>query len=112
MDAIKGINIALRFFLELCVLAAVGYWGFKISSGWFLKILLGVGAPLLIAIVWGAFGAPKAPYHLTGFMLLVLEVVVFGSGVAAYNAAKNYSFAWALAAIVILNRALMFVWNQ
>lgn len=112
MEAIKGMNLAVRFLLELCVLATVGYWGFKTGSGWFLKILLGIGAPLLIAIIWGTFGAPKAAYHLQGFPLLVLEVVVFGLGVAALFATKNYSLAWVFAGIVIVNRFLMFVWQQ
>jgi quinol-cytochrome oxidoreductase complex cytochrome b subunit len=66
MDAIKSLNVAVRFLLEICVLVSVGYWGFKTGSGWFLKILLGIGAPFLIAIIWGTFGAPKAANHLTG----------------------------------------------
>ncbi|MGD8406474.1 MAG: YrdB family protein [Anaerolineales bacterium] len=112
MEAIKGLNLAVRFLLELCVLAAVGYWGFKTGSGWFLKILLGIGVPLLIAVIWGTFGAPKANMQLHGLMLLVLEIIVFGSGAAALYASKNYSLAWGFAAIVIINRILMFVWGQ
>ena len=106
MDALKSINVGVRFLLEICVLISVGYWGFKTNSGWILKILLGIGLPLLIVVVWGIFGAPKAPYHLTGFSLLALEVVVFGSGVAALFATKNYSLAWGFAAIVIVNKIL------
>ena len=112
MEALKSINLAVRFLLELCVLVAVGYWGFKTSSEWFPKILLGVGAPLLIAIIWGMFGAPKAAYHLTGFSLFALEVIIFGSGVAALYATRNYLLAWGFAVIVIINRVLMFVWGQ
>ena len=112
MDALKSINLAFRFLLEICVLISVGYWGFKTDSGWILKTLLGIGVPLLIAIIWGTLGAPKAAYHLTGFSLLALEVVVFGSGVAALFATKNYSLAWVFVVIIIVNRFLMFVWKQ
>jgi quinol-cytochrome oxidoreductase complex cytochrome b subunit len=112
METLKGLNIAVRFLLELCVLAAVGYWGFKTGSGWFLKILLGIGAPFLIAFIWGTFGAPQANMQLHGLTLLVLEIIVFGSGVAALYVTKNYSLAWGFAAIVIVNRVLMFVWEQ
>ena len=112
MDALKSINVAIRFLLEICVLISVGYWGFKTGSGWFLKILLGIGVPLLIAIVWGMFGAPKAANHLTGFSLLALEVIVFGLGVAALYATENYSLAWGFAAILIINRILMLIWQQ
>ena len=33
MDALKMLNLAVRFLLELCMLAAVGYWGFRDSIG-------------------------------------------------------------------------------
>jgi hypothetical protein len=112
MDVLKSINVAIRFLLEICVLAAVCYWGFKINSNWLLNILMGIGIPLLIAIVWGMFGAPKAANHLTGFSLLALEIIVFGSGVAALYATKNYSLAWGFVVVVIVNRILMFVWGQ
>ena len=112
MDAFKAINLGVRFLAELCVLAAVGSWGFKTGSGWLVKILLGIGAPLLIAVIWGTFAAPKAAYRLHGFMLLALEAVVFGAGVAALYATRNYALAWGFAAIVIINGILMFVWRQ
>lgn len=112
MDVLKSINLGVRFLLELCMLAAVGYWGFKTGSGWFLKILLGIGAPLLIAAIWGTFVAPKAAYRLHGFVLLVVEAVLFGSGVAALFITKNYALAWGFAAVVIINRILTFVWGQ
>ena len=112
MDVLKSINVAIRFLLEICVLAAVCYWGFKINSNWLLNILMGIGIPLLIAIVWGMFGAPKAANHLTGFSLLALEIIVFGSGVAALFITKNYSLTWVFGMIIIINRILMFVWGQ
>jgi hypothetical protein len=112
MEAIKGLNVAIRFLLELCVLAAVGYWGFETGSGWFLKILLGIGVPLLIAVIWGTFGAPKANMQLHGWMLVALEIIVFGSDVMALFATKNNSLAWAFAVIVVINRVLIFTWGQ
>ena len=112
MDTLKSTNLAIRFLLEICVLISVGYWGFKTNSGWLLKILLGIGGPLLIAIIWGMFGAPKATYHLNGLMRLALEVLVFGSGVVALYTTKNYSLAWGFSAIIIINRVLMFIWGQ
>lgn len=112
MDALKSINLGGRFLLELGMLAAVGTWWFKTGSGWLLKILLGIGAPLLIAVIWGMFAAPKSAYRLHGFMLLALEAVLFGTGIAALYAMKNYSLAWGFATVVIINRILMYVWHQ
>lgn len=112
MDALKGINLVVRFLLEIFVLISVGYWGFKTGLGWLLKLFFGIGLPLLIAVVWGMFGSPKASFHLQGFSLLVLEIIVFGSGVAAWVLAKNNVLAWVLALSLIINRVLIFIWRQ
>ena len=112
MAIFRSFNLLVRFLLELCVLASVGYWGLNTGSGWLLKILLGIGAPVLITILWGMFAAPKAAYHLHGFMLIAFETIVFASGVAALYVTMNYTLAWGFAALVIINRILMFVWSQ
>ena len=51
LELIKGANLALRFLLELCALGALGYWGFKTGAATITKIVLGVGAPLVAAVV-------------------------------------------------------------
>jgi hypothetical protein len=61
----------------------LGYWGFKTEESVVAKIGLGIGAPLLAAIVWGTFLAPRASIPTPGFLRLVLELVVFGSAAAA-----------------------------
>jgi hypothetical protein len=66
MDILKMLNVLLRFLLELCMLAAAGYWGFKTGSGWAMKAILGIGLPVLLAVLWGIFVAPKAVYPLHG----------------------------------------------
>ena len=71
MGLIKGANLALRLFLELWVLGALGYWGFKTGNAMIAKIALGVGAPLAAAVVWGAFGSPRAPVQLPRLVVLV-----------------------------------------
>ena len=112
LTTIKSANVALRFLLELCVLAALCDWGFQTGSGLIVKIGLGIGVPLLAALIWGTFGAPNAPMQVHDPLHLVLEVVVFGSAVVALYAAGHPSLAWALAFVVVLNRALIYVWAQ
>ena len=51
---IKGANLLLRFLLELCALGVLGYWGFKTGSVMSTKVVLGVGAALVAAVVSGA----------------------------------------------------------
>ena len=78
MEFIKGANLALRFLLELCALGALGYWGFKTGSATLAKIGLGIGTPLVAAVVWAIFVSPQASVQLPRILVLLLQVLVFG----------------------------------
>ncbi len=75
MDLLKMLNLGLRFFLELCVLVIFGYWGYKTggSSIW-MKLVLGIGSPILFAIVWGIFLAPKMLHAAGGTMATIAGI--------------------------------------
>jgi hypothetical protein len=112
MDALKGINLAVRFLLELCMLAAVGYWGFKSQSGWGMKLMLGIGLPVLIAVVWGLFVAPKAIYPLSGIPHMLLALILLGSGAIALFASGNPAPGWMYTIILIVNQVFLILWKQ
>ncbi|WP_169891038.1 YrdB family protein [Litchfieldia alkalitelluris] len=76
MFIFKAINLGLRFFLELTALWIFCYWGFHTGKNGFVKLGLGVGSPLIIAIIWGLFGSPAAPYQLSGVVKLLLELAI------------------------------------
>ena len=112
MKLVKYANLALRFILELCALAALSYWGFQTGRGWLLKTILGVGIPLLVAFAWGTFRVPndpgRAPVPVPGPLRLLLELAVFGGAVAALAAAGRPSLAWVLGLVVLVNYALLY----
>jgi uncharacterized protein DUF2568 len=108
---LRALNLAARFGLELCLLAALAVWGFSLDSS-LAKVVAGLGAPLAAAIVWGFFVSPKAPRRLQDPGRLVLELVLFAAGTAALAATGHAVLAVAFAAAVIANEALLFVWDQ
>ena len=112
LELIKGANLALRFLLELCALIALGYWGLKTGSGAIAKVALGIGVPLFVAIVWGVFVAPRAPVELPGVLVLLLQVLVFGSAAAGIAATGHRTLALAFAVVVVINAILMYAWGQ
>jgi hypothetical protein len=112
LELIKGANLLLRFLLELCALGALGYWGFKTANVTVAKIALGVGAPLVAAVVWGIFVSPQAPVQLPGLLVLLLQVLVFGSAAAALAASGHRTLALVFVVIVVINAILMYVWGQ
>jgi len=112
MDFLKGLNLLVRFLLELCLLAAVGYWGFKTHSGWVLKIIFGIGLPILIAVLWGLFIAPRATHPLTGIAYLAVELILLGSGAVALFASGRPNLGWIYTVVLVVNKVLILIWKQ
>jgi hypothetical protein len=112
LELIKGTNLLLRFLLELCALGALGYWGFKTGSGTLSKVALGLGAPLVAALLWGTFISPQAPVALPGVVVLLLQWLVFGAAAAALAATDYRTLALVFVLVVVINAVLMYVWGQ
>jgi hypothetical protein len=112
MNALKGINLGVRFLLELCMLASIGYWGFKMHAGWAMKILLGIVLPVLIAVIWGYFMAPRSAHRLSGIPFAVMDMILLGSGGVALYASGLVNLAWIYAVVLIVSEVLRVVWKQ
>lgn len=112
MSLLESANALFRFALELCALAALGYWGFSENDGLVADLLVGLGAPLAFALVWGAWIAPKAPYRLDDPIRLLLELTVFAVAVAALVAAGSTVLAGLFAVALVVNISLMFLLGQ
>jgi hypothetical protein len=82
------------------------------GSATLTKVALGVGAPLVAAVVWGTFLSPRAPVQLPWGVVLVLQAVVFASAAAALAATGNRTLALVFGVIVVTNAILMYVWQQ
>ncbi len=108
---IKYATLALRFLLELCALAALSYWGFTSGQSVLVKIGLGLGAPLLAALVWGTFVAPRATVRVPKPVRLLIELLVFGLAVAGLAAANHPALAWAFGLAIVLDDVLLAVWK-
>ncbi len=112
MIMLQYTNLILRFLLELCVLASLGFWGFHTGKGMPIKIGLGIGSPLLVAVIWGIFGSPGAPIKASGFLHVMLETAVFGAAAIALYASEHRTLALLFAAVAVINRFFMHIWKQ
>jgi anti-sigma-K factor RskA len=108
---VRPANDGLRFLLELSALAAVAYWGWS-EHGSVWRWVLVVAAPLAIAVVWGNTIAPKAKRRVRDPWRLVVELLVFGSAVAALLDADQTVLAIVLGSAVALHLALTFALGQ
>lgn len=112
IESLKAGNLAVQFALELCMLAALCYWGVRSGQGFIGKLALGIGAPLLAAVIWGFFVAPKATWHPPTAVWIALQVVLFGAAVLCLFATRHPVLGLLLAILVVANGALLAVWGQ
>ncbi len=112
LELIKGANLLLRFLLELFALGALGYWGFKTGDGMLAKVGIGIGAPLVAAVVWAVFVSPQASVQLPAILVLLLQVLAFGSAAAGLGATEHRTLDLVFGAVVVANAVLMYAWGQ
>jgi hypothetical protein len=103
---VRAANDGLRFLLELSALAAVAYWGW--NEGGAARWVLVVAAPLVVALVWGRWMAPRSNHRVRDPWRLVIEVLVFGSAVVALAAADQPELAVILAGAAAVHVGLTF----
>ena len=112
LGTIKAINTGFAFFLELAMLAGFGYWGFYGDKSVLIRLLLGIGIPVVVAVVWGMFFAPKAGHRLKITSGALLSLVLFLLAAAALFSTQQPVLAIVFAVTAIVNRALVLVWKQ
>lgn len=104
---VRTVNLGIRFLLELAALGALGWWGVHVSGSTVAKIVLGIGLPLIVAIVWGRFISPKAPVRLSRPVWLALQAVIFGAAALALASVWSVWAGVALAIVVVVNTAIL-----
>jgi hypothetical protein len=104
--AFRGINLALAFSLELAALAALGYWGYCTGNSTFTSLLLGIGIPLIAAILWGLFAAPRARYP-NPLLKVAVKALVFGAAFFALLAKDQTLPAILFGVLVIANLLIL-----
>ena len=107
---IEGFCLLVAFLLALAVLGSAGYWGFTVSPDLAVRLLAGLGVPVLLAVVWGVFASRRAARPLRGTVRAAFEVAWFGAGVVLLAAAGAAIAAPVLALVYLANTALLHLW--
>ncbi len=103
----RGVNLTLRFLLELAALTALGYGGWHAGwSGW-SRLLLVVLLPTAAAVLWGLFVAPRATYPLRDPIRLAPEWLVFGGATLALLLTGHPVLAVGFAVLAAANRVAL-----
>lgn len=108
------INLALRFLLEIVALISVGVWGWRQSDGW-LRFVLAIALPIVLAAVWGTFAVPDDPSRsghaiiaTPGIIRLLIELVIFAIASWAIYNQGFYKVCFVFTFIVLVHYALSY----
>lgn len=99
------VNLSAIFALELAALGALGYAASRGGAPLAVRIGLGIGVPLVAAILWGLFAAPNATFHNTAAMVTV-KVLVFGAAAVGLVLTGHRTLGVLFAVAVVLTAVL------
>jgi hypothetical protein len=105
--SLRAVNLGIRFALELCLLAAFGYWAVALGGGRIVEVVRAVAAIAGTIVVWGVFVAPKAPRLLPRVQWIALQVVLFVLGALALGSSGSWPLGIAFLALTLGNLALV-----
>ena len=103
------LNLAVRLIVELLGVVFVGYWGLTASDDTAIGIVLGVGAVVAFAVVWGLFLAPTASRGLTKRQKDVIGTIVLLVAAVALALAGQPLAALVYAIVVLVNAAVLWL---
>jgi Protein of unknown function (DUF2568) len=104
---VRAVNLTLRFALELCALAALAYGGWHAAGPTWPRAVLAVAFPVVAAVIWGRWVAPRASHPLPDPQRLIPEWVVFGGAAIALALAGHPVLAAVLAVLAAANRVVL-----
>lgn len=104
---LKWFNVGLRGVMELGIVIALGYWGYKTGEGTTMKILLSIGAPLIGFGFWGLVDFRNAG-SLAEPLRLIEELIISGLAALAWYVAGAQSMGWMLGIISIVHHVLVY----
>ncbi len=105
-------NELLAFLLEIVALLILSDWGWHRGASTGTRLLQAIAVPLVAAVIWGLFAAPKAriPVPLPG--QLAVKALVFGAAAWALFDLRLPILGMVFAVIVAVNTVAATVWRQ
>ena len=102
----EGREPGIGFSAGAVLAGCLGVLGLSDGGGAGDADLLGLGAPLVAAVVWGIFVAPKAVVKRRP-LALILKLVLFGLAVVALGVAGQPALAGVFAVATVINLLLL-----
>ena len=106
VQTLQTLALAVRRFLELGLLAALGVWAWRTVRRPVLRIAATVALPLAAAVAWGSFVHGELVPSVTG---VVVQIVLFTAASASLVAVRHPRLAAAFAGTVLVDAGFLAV---
>jgi hypothetical protein len=101
MKVFRWSNLLLAFVLELGALGALSYAGAQLGDG-AVGTALAIGLPLVAAVLWGVYAAPRSVKHVPAAKVAV-KAAVFGTATIGLLANGHTALAATFASLIVIN---------
>ena len=108
IEKIKQFNLYLRVLMELGIIIALGYWGFTANGDLGIKMIFGLGAPLIGFGFWGLIDFRYFGSALE-FLRLLQELLVSGLAAWAWYMAGQHIAGGLLAGVSVVHHSLVYL---
>lgn len=109
MGVLRAVNLTIRFALELVALGAFGYWGWTLDAPTAMRVVAAVSLPVLVAVLWGLFIAPRARFPTGRVGQSGLGLVVFLAAASALYQRGKASEAIVFGLVATASSLLLFM---
>lgn len=107
MSGLRGLLLAIRFLLELTLIASLAYWGLRLDAGLPLRLIAGLGTAAVAIGVWGRWVAPKATRQLDDPARFVVEALLFACAAIGLAHAGQWILGIALFSVYLVDRVAL-----
>jgi hypothetical protein len=94
------------------MLIALSYCGFQYPENIILKSLLMILLPMIAAVLWGFFAAPKSGRRLRQPYRMFFAMMIFGVAVFLLYESGITTLAIVFAVLVVINQLLLLILKQ
>jgi Protein of unknown function (DUF2568) len=108
LTILRRFNLTLRVIMETGIVIGLGYWGFQAGNSTGIKIILGIGAPVIIFGFWSLVDFRNAGKSAEP-LRLCQELIIAGIAAVAFFYAGQPAFGWILGIISIVHHILVYM---
>lgn len=112
MNFLKALNLGLAFFLELFMLAAFVWGGFSLNASMLIKVLVGIGVPILVVVLWSMYFAPNSGNRIPLPWLQLAVFALYSVAALVLTKGGEGDVAIKFLCISFVNLSLAIIWKQ